>query len=171
MEKDILEYIDQKMDEVSEVCESMGYTTRKLDIDDSEIPTVEIIIGENNFGGEVTTTCNLVPISLGDIPVLFVQFYICVSDVISDYKMDMINEYIKAQNEMFMIGNLLNFQNRVCVKYAIYLYPDEKIDKGVFTRSLDIFIYQANILAKKISELVDGTKTIEQQVHGGTLFD
>lgn len=170
MDLDIVKYIEDKMDEVCDICKEMGYDTKKVDIDELSVPTIEIILGKNSAGDEVTATCNLVPIVLGDVPALFVQFYICVSDPVSEYKIDTINEYIKAQNEMFMIGNILNFNNSVCAKYTIYLYPDEKIDKPMFMRSLDVFVYQANILAKKISELVDGTKTVQQQIESGTLY-
>ena len=170
MNKDIMKYIEDKMDEMSDICKEMGYDTKKVDLEEASIPTLEIILGKNSAGDEVTTTCNLVPLVLGDVPALFIQFYICVSDPISEYKIDTINEYIKSQNEMFMIGNILNFNNAVCAKYAIYLYPDQKIDKQMFMRSLDVFVYQANILAKKIAELVDGTKTIEQQIESGVLY-
>lgn len=170
MEKNVVEYINGKMNEITEICKEFDYDTEILDLEKYKIPTMSILIDKDVKGSDVIVTCNVIPIVIENYSTLFVQFYMCISDIVPDDKVNLINEFIKQQNERFMIGNLLNFENSVCVKYSLYFSASEKIDKDTFARSLDIFIYQANIMVIKIYDLINGNISIDEALDEGSFF-
>ena len=170
MNKETKAFISSKIEELQTICDELEYETEALEIDDTEIPTVNIFVAENDQGNQVTVTCNLIPMTLSDIPVLFLQFYMCVSAPIPEEKKEILNEFIRLQNERFMIGNILIFSDSVCLKYSLYLDIDKNIDPDLFARSLDVFIYEANTIAKKSMDLIDGTMTLDQALETGTFF-
>lgn len=156
------------MKEIDEVCQRMEYSTQALDLDETEIPTILISIAKNANDEDIFISCNLIPLQIYGVSALFLQLYMCVSNEIPENKIDEVEEFIKMQNERFMIGNALEFANSVCVKYSLYLDPNEPIDKDLLERSIDIFVYQANVIAQKVADLVDGKVTLEYLAEQGT---
>ncbi len=170
MPNSMMEYINEKMDEIKEICDEFNYKTNVLDIEKYKIPTMAITIDQDAVGDDIVLTCNLLPLVIEEYSTLFIQFYMCISDVIPKDRIDIINEFIQKQNEKFMIGNILNFEDAVCIKYSLYLSANEKIDRDLFARSLDIFVYQANIMLMKVQDLARGKISIEEALEEGTFF-
>lgn len=170
MPNSMVDYINEKMEEIKEICKEYNYESEILDLEKFKIPTLTITIDKSENADDIILTCNLLPLVIEEYSTLFMQFYMCISDTVSEDKIDLINQFIKEQNERFMIGNILNFENSVCIKYSLYLVANEKIDKKLFARSLDIFIYQANIMTVKIQDLIDEKISLDEALDEGTLF-
>ena len=163
-------YINKRMKEIIEFCENLNYSAKALDIEESIIPTLIISIAKDNSGRDIAVTCNVISVNLENNLTLFIQFYICVSNTIAKDKIEEVNEFIKRQNEHFMIGNLMNYNDCVCLKNAIYVNPSKGINEEEFARALDIFIYQASIMSEKISLRVKGEKNVDESINSGSFF-
>lgn len=163
-------YINKRIQEIIKFCENLNYRAKVLNFEESTIPTLIISIAKDNNGRDIAVTCNVISVNLEDTLTLFIQFYICVSNVISKDKIEEVNEFIKRQNEHFMIGNLMNYKDCVCLKNAIYVNPIKGVSEEEFARSLDIFIYQASIMSEKISLIVKGEKSINEAISDGSFL-
>lgn len=102
MDKELKEFMENKMLQIKNMAEKLGYNTEILDIEQTEVPTVSITIAKNESGEDIDVICNLIPTELYDTPVLFLQFYIGISNVIPKEKEKLIDEFITKQNEVFL---------------------------------------------------------------------
>lgn len=170
MDKETEGYIKKGMEEIQSICKSINLSVNVLDFEETVAPTA-LISTENDSDDEgIIVICNLIPMQLDETSAVFLQFYMCISDEIGEDKIDIINEFVKRQNEHFMIGNLMVFESCVFIKNAIYLNTSNGINAEEFGRSLDAFIYQAGIMLAKIELLIRGEKTIEELIFSGSLF-
>ena len=170
MDKETKEYIKARMEEIKSICKSMNLTVDILDFEETTIPTAFISMKNDGGDEEVVVTCNLIPMRLDEVSALFLQFYMCISADVGEEKIDEVNEFVKKQNEHFMIGNLMVFENCVFIKNAIYLNTNNGMNQEEFERSLDVFIYQAGIMLEKIQLLIGGEETVEDLILSGSLF-
>lgn len=170
MAKTVRDYINEKISEIEEICKELEYPTEVLDMDEYKIPTVLIYIDKNSADEDIIVTCNIVPMQIEGYTTLFIQFYMCISTTVPSYKKQEIYKFIEGQNDRLMIGNLLEFEDAVCVKYTLYLGSKDKIDLDFFAKALDIFIYQANIMSRKIDDILNDRVTVDKVLEQGTFY-
>lgn len=162
MDKEFKDFMNEKMLQIKNISEDLDYSATVLDIEKTEVPTINISIAKNQLGEDICVVCNLLPMELYDTPVLFLQFYIILSNPIPDEKKQLIDQFIVNYNEGFLIGNLFECEDRVCLKYSLYLDIESDIDEELFSRTLDIFTVEAHVLSTKILKLVNGEMSLEE---------
>ncbi len=170
MDKYTKNYVKTRMDEIKKISNKMGCEVEILDLNETVIPTVLISIGNNGESENVILTCNIVPIQVEEISMIFLQFYICVSEEISEEKSKIIDDYVNAQNSHFMVGNLMKYEGSIYLKSSISIDPEEKLNEKDFTRNLDIFIYQAGVIVEKIFSLLNESKTLKEVIDNSSFF-
>lgn len=160
----------EKLKIIENICQKLGYEYDSVPKNELEIPTILISTEKNYKDNNITVSCNLMPMYLGGIDVLFLQYYTCLNEEIDQSRRKDVEEFIKRQNESFMIGNVLEFMDSVCMKHVLYLDPEEPFDEVLFARTLDIFTFQANALTKKLDDVISGEATVDKVISAGTFF-
>ena len=170
MEKQLKEFLESRMLQIKKISDELGYPAEILDVEQTEIPTLFISVEKNQSNDNVVLECNLVPTELYNMPVMFLQLYMRISNLIPAEKEKLIDEFISQQNGTFLFGNLLKYQNTVCLKYSLRLDIDDDMDEDLFSRSLDIFILESKVLSSKIFSLLNDEMSLDEALQNGAFL-
>ena len=169
MERSLEQKAVENLEAIQEMADKLGYPTQVISNEEITVPTMMLFVDDYD-GEDIPISCSVIPMEVGGLGSLFLQYYTCIIDEIPQDKKEVINEYIKRQNESFMIGNVLTFMDGVCLKYALYLDPDEPLDEVFIARALDIFTFEAKVLTEKIQSIIDEKLDLESALSTGAFY-
>lgn len=159
MDKDTLRLAMDAIEELEGALKPVGLRLRRLDLEQSGgYPTV--LIEPEGEGGE-NIVCNVLPVHMGGLDVMFIQFYLTLTGPAPEERRQALERLVKEANERFMLGSLLVFQGGLQMRYALALDPGVGLEAAHIQTAVAAFLHQGVVYGKLAGAVIGGTMTVE----------
>lgn len=156
MDQASMSYTLEQMELLQDAALEGGYGVQEIDPQQTPIPTFIIDAVSQYQEDDWHIACNVLPMHRSSDTFVCVHLYLTLSAPIPAEKLEQMEQLVKLHNERMMVGNLLLFSNRVCIKYTLFYEYGGKMDEDMFRYAIHMTRMQADIVARKCDDLLNG---------------
>jgi tRNA U34 5-methylaminomethyl-2-thiouridine-forming methyltransferase MnmC len=160
------EFCDNTLKEIGEfIKEELGYETSFMPKGQNlALSTLAIGIPKDEAGRERYLSLMVFPADIEGCQVTFLQMHIIFNLEISEEARPSLEALAARVNEKFMLGSFVFFFNSLCMKYGLAFDRQDGVDLLDLTRSLSIFVWQADVFGDAFAKLAAGEVSLREAI-------
>ena len=164
------EFVNSTLREIGEFMqEELGYQSELIERSDS-MPLSSLAVGipKDAEGRDRYLSMMVMPADVEGYKVVFLQMHMIFTIGITDENRMRMETLVNRINEKFLLGSFVFFFDSLCMKYGLAFDREDGVDLLDLTRSLAVFIWQADTFGSSLEKLAAGECTLSEAVRMAT---
>lgn len=164
------EFCNNTLKEIGEfITEELGYGAELIPKGENmSLSTLAVAIPNDGEGRERYLSLMVLPADVEGYHVTFLQMHLIFDIGVDEGNRPSLETLACRVNEKFMLGNFVFFFNSLCMKYGMAFDREDGVDLLDLTRSMAVFIWQADVFGPAFDKLAKGEFSIQEAIRKAT---